>query len=450
MSQDTLARRITLLQATAINSTEMVGIGPFVVLNGVAAVMQGPWFLYAWLAGALLSFVDAMIWSELGATFPEAGGSYNFLKAGFGEKGGKLMSFLFTWQVLILAPLVMASAAIGFSQYATYLLPKMTPFMASLVQRLISGSVVILVVLLLYRKIETIGKISVAMWIGVLGTMAWVIGCGVAHGNFLEPIRHMNDNLVVNKAFAGALGYASVKTIYCYLGYYNVCHLGSEIKKPEVNIPRSMFISIGIIALLYFCMNVSVASVLPLGRIQASDYVVSEFTEYLLGTTAGIIVTVLILWVAFASVFSATLGYSRVPYAAAKDGAFFKVFARVHPTKHFPHVSLLFLGALGFIFSMLFKMKDVITAILAMRILVQFIAQGVGLLMLHRRKGRNFFKWHMPLFPLPVILAIAIWIVIFYSTGVQFMEAGLVATASGVVVYVAKQYYQRRLAQNTL
>lgn len=360
------------------------------------------------------------------------------------------MSFLFTWQVLILAPLVMASAAIGFSQYATYLLPKMTPFMASLVQRLISGSVVILVVLLLYRKIETIGKISVAMWIGVLGTMAWVIGCGVAHGNFLEPIRHMNDNLVVNKAFAGALGYASVKTIYCYLGYYNVCHLGSEIKKPEVNIPRSMFISIGIIALLYFCMNVSVASVLPLGRIQASDYVVSEFTEYLLGTTAGIIVTVLILWVAFASVFSATLGYSRVPYAAAKDGAFFKVFARVHPTKHFPHVSLLFLGALGFIFSMLFKMKDVITAILAMRILVQFIAQGVGLLMLHRRKGRNFFKWHMPLFPLPVILAIAIWIVIFYSTGVQFMEAGLVATASGVVVYVAKQYYQRRLAQNTL
>ncbi|PUZ23339.1 amino acid permease [Chitinophaga parva] len=450
MSQDTLARRITLLQATAINSTEMVGIGPFVVLNGVAAVMQGPWFLYAWLAGAFLSFVDAMIWSELGATFPEAGGSYNFLKAGFGEKGGKLMSFLFTWQVLILAPLVMASAAIGFSQYAAYLLPKMTPFTAGLVQRLISGSVVILVVILLYRKIETIGKISVAMWIGVLGTMAWVIGCGVAHGNFLEPIRHMNDNLVVNKAFAGALGYASVKTIYCYLGYYNVCHLGSEIKKPEVNIPRSMFISIGIIALLYFCMNVSVASVLPLGRIQASDYVVSEFTEYLLGTTAGIIVTVLILWVAFASVFSATLGYSRVPYAAAKDGAFFKVFARVHPTKHFPHVSLLFLGALGFIFSMLFKMKDVITAILAMRILVQFIAQGVGLLMLHRRKGRNFFKWHMPLFPLPVILAIAIWIAIFYSTGVQFMEAGLVATASGVVVYVAKQYYQRSLAQKTL
>ena len=79
-----LERRIGLLQATAINMTDMVGIGPFVVLSIVAQTMNGPWFLYAWIAGAVLSVIDANVWSQLGSAYPLAGGSYNFLKAGYG------------------------------------------------------------------------------------------------------------------------------------------------------------------------------------------------------------------------------------------------------------------------------------------------------------------------------------------------------------------------------
>jgi len=149
--------------------------------------------------------------------------------------------------------------------------------------------------------------------------------------------------------------------------------------------------------------------------------------------------------VAFASVFSATLGYSRIPYAAAQDGAFFKVFARLHPTKNFPYVSLLFLGAVAFIFSLLFKIKEVISAILAMRIMIQFIAQAVGLILLSRRQGRSFFKWHMPLYPLPVILAIMIWIGIFISTGLHMMLAGATVTMAGIVVYIIKSRLQKRM-----
>ena len=115
-------RRLGLLQATAINMTDMVGIGPFITLPMVIGMMNGPYFLYAWLAGAFLSFVDAMVWSELGAAFPKAGGSYNFLKETYGKEGlGKMMSFLFVWQTAIQAPLVVASGAIGFAQYLTYL-----------------------------------------------------------------------------------------------------------------------------------------------------------------------------------------------------------------------------------------------------------------------------------------------------------------------------------------
>lgn len=431
--QPKLERKISLLQATAINMTDMVGIGPFVVLSVVAEAMNGPWFLYAWIAGAVLSLIDATIWSQLGATYPQAGGSYNFLKEGYGSKWGKLMSFLFVWQTMIQAPLVIASAAIGFAQYFGYIVP-----LNEWQGKTISGGLVILIVVMLYRKIEAIGKISIFLWMGVLLIMTWIIGGGVFHGHFLQPVTHMNEGLQLNHAFAAALGFASVKSVYSYLGYYNVCYLGGEIINPQKNIPRSMFISIAGIALLYFFMNVSVASVLPLPQIQQSRFVVSEFVQQLSGSTAATIATVLILWVAFASVFSATLGYSRVPYAAASDGAFFKIFARLHPTKHFPHISLLFLGAIAFVFSLLFKLRDVIDAILAMRILIQFIGQGVGLLWLVKRKGKKHFAWRMPLYPLPVILAILIWGYIFFSTGEKMMMGGITVIVLGVLAYLIK------------
>lgn len=436
---EVLQRRLNLSQATAINMIDMVGIGPFITLPMVIAMMNGPWFLYAWLAGAALSFMDAMIWSELGAAFPRAGGSYQFLRETYGpSKAGRMMSFLFVWQTMIQAPLVIASAAIGFSYYFSFLIP-----LSGIAQKVLSGGVVILIIVLLYRKIESIGKISQVLWLGVIVTMFWVIGGGMAHGNFLEPIRNINSGLTVNYAFVTALGFASVKSVYSYLGYYNICHLGSEIKNPEKNIPRSMFISIAGITILYLLMNVSVVSVIPWQQAKDSHFVVSEFMQVLMGSTAAKIITCFILWVAFASVFSATLGYSRIPYAAAVDGQFFKVFSKLHPTKDFPYVSLLFLGAVAFIFSLLFKLSDVISAILAMRIIIQFIGQAVGLMLLHTRKGRKFFPFKMPLYPLPIIIAIALWIYILISTGSTLVQLALIIIMLGLIIFLVKSKMEK-------
>ena len=226
MSHPVLERRLGLGHATAINMTDMVGIGPFITMPMVIGMMNGPYFLYAWLAGAFLSIVDAMIWSELGAAFPKAGGSYNFLKEAYGKNGaGKMMSFLFVWQTMIQAPLVIASAAIGFAQYFSYLVP-----LTSFTEKTVSGTVVVLIIILLYRKIEAIGKISVFLWSGVIITMFWIIGGGIAHGNFLAPIKNINSGLTVDYAFVTAIGYASVKSVYSYLGYYNVS-FGKRDKK---------------------------------------------------------------------------------------------------------------------------------------------------------------------------------------------------------------------------
>jgi amino acid transporter len=440
VSTNHLTRRLGLFQSTVLNMIDMVGIGPFVTISIVISIMSGPWFLYAWVAGALLSMIDAMIWSELGAAYPLAGGSYNFLKEAYGRNGmGKMMSFLYIWQTIIQAPLVAASAAIGFSQYLGYLVE-----LQKWEQKAVSVAVIVFVTFLLYRRIDNIGKIGVLLWMGVVLTMAWIIFGGIAHGNIWQPVTKINEGCNLSSLFFVALGQDSVKTIYSYLGYYNVCHLGSEIKNPGQNIPRSMFISVAGIAVLYLAINISVTSVIPWQEIKHSqdsgqnNFIVSIFIEKLYGKNAATVATIMILWIALASLFAVMLGYSRVPYAAAADGSFFKIFARLHPTKNFPYISLLILAACGLIFSLLFKMRQIIDGILAMRIIVQFIGQGVGVMLLRKRNGTDHLPYKMPLYPAPVILAIIIWILIFLSTGWNIILYFFAVLTSGVVVYLIK------------
>ncbi|HRI24989.1 MAG TPA: APC family permease [Ferruginibacter sp.] len=436
MTAPKLQRSLGLFQSTVINMIDMVGIGPFVTLPIVMGLMGGM-FLYAWIAGAILSLVDAMIWSELGAAYPLAGGSYNFLKEAYGKDGmGRMMSFLYVWQTIMQAPLVAASAAIGFAQYLGYLVQ-----LSEWEQKAVSASVIVVVTILLYRKIDSIGRIAVLLWTGVILTMGWIIVGGIAHGNFLQPLKDINEGFSWAHLASFAFGQACIKSIYSYLGYYNVCHLGGEIKEPGKNIPRSMFISVIGIAILYIAMNTSVGSVISWQEVKqwqdagVNNFVVSTFIERLYGHMAANIATIMILWVTMASLFAVMLGYSRVPYAAANDGSFFKVFARLHPTRNFPYISLLVMAAFGFVFSLLFKMSDVISGILAMRIMVQFIGQAIGVLLLRKRNGTSSLPYKMPLYPLPVILVIAMWLFIFYSTGLKVINSFLIVFGSGLAVY---------------
>lgn len=221
--------------------------------------------------------------------------------------------------------------------------------------------------------------------------------------------------------------------MYSYLGYYNVCHIGAEIKDPEKNIPRSIMISITGIAIIYLLMQIVVLGVIPWQEAKDSQFIVSTFFERIYGHTSAIVATILILWIALASLFAVMLGYSRVPYAAAVDGNYFKIFARLHPTKNFPHISLLFLAATAFVFSLLFKLKEVITAIIVMRILIQFVSQAIGVILLHRKKEPLPFK--MILFPLPAFIAIIVWMFIFFSSGLPYIIGALGVIASGTIVY---------------
>ncbi|HVB87288.1 MAG TPA: APC family permease [Candidatus Dormibacteraeota bacterium] len=456
-----LVRGLGLIEATSLNMTFMVGIGPFVVIPFVIQIMHGgTQALVAWVAGAILAACDGCIWAELGAAMPEAGGSYVFLREAYGPKRwGHLLAFLYIWQTLFQGPLSVASGALGFADYSQYLVNRSSwlsrtigAFASGLrmnSSNIIAAVVLVAVIVLLYRRIGQIGKISVVFAVAVIGTILWIIWGGMAHFNAHRVFDFSSGGWNLSFFFFAALGHATVQTIYSYLGYYNVCNLGSEMKNPERNIPAAIFISILGITGLYLAMQVSILSVIPWQEAAKSKFIASTFIERAYGSHWATLATVLILITALGSVFSAMLGYSRVPYAAALDGNFLSVFARVHKKKHFPHVSLVALGLTAIVFSMAFSLISVIKAILAMRCLVQFAGQGIGLIVLHKRyaEGRwpgGRFPFRMWLYPLPVGIAIIGWIGIFISTGRVAIFASLAAAIAGILVYLTRARWARQ------
>ncbi len=446
-----LERGLGLVEATSLNMTFMVGIGPFVVIPAVIQAMGGPGSLLAWAAGAALALFDGCIWAELGAAMPQAGGSYVYLREAYGpERWGRLISFLFIWQTLFQGPLSIASGALGFANYSAYLAGRSSRLggaMAALGshgKNVIAGAIVVLVVVLLYRRITEIGRISVVFSVVVIGTILWIVCGGATHFDAHRAFDFSGRDWNLSWLLFAALGHGTVQTIYSYLGYYNVCNLGGEMKNPEKNIPRAIFISILGITALYLGMQVSILGVIPWREAGQSSFIASTFIERVYGSQWATLATALILVTALGSVFAAMLGYSRVPYAAALDGNFLSVFARVHPTKRFPYISLLALGAAAMLFSLLFSLFSVIRAILAMRCIIQFIGQGVGLILLRRRWGSQRMPFRMWLYPLPVAIAIIGWAGIFISTGRKPMLASLAAATAGVLVYLGRARWLRQ------
>ncbi len=444
--QQKLERGLGLLEATSLNMTFMVGIGPFVVIPMVIKAMGGPGSLLAWTAGAALALFDGCIWAELGAAMPQAGGSYVYLREAYGpERWGRLLSFLFIWQTLFQGPLSIASGALGFADYSTYLTGKSSRVAEAVAafgshgRNVIAAVIVLVVVALLYRRIAEIGRISIIFSTVVIGTILWIIFGGATH----VDAHHLFNSSATRWDFSpwlflAALGHGTVETVYSYLGYYNVCNLGGEMKNPEKNIPRAIFISILCITALYLAMQTSILAVIPAREAAEAQAIASLFIERLYGGRWASLVTALILVTALGSVFAAMLGYSRVPYAAAADGNFLSIFARLHPTKHFPYVSLLALGGAALIFCLALSLAQAIRSILAMRCIIQFIAQGVGLVLLRRRWAGARLPFRMWLYPLPVVIATVGWAGLFIATGKRPMLASLAAAAAGIVVYLGR------------
>ncbi len=434
-----LKREIGLWQGTALNVIDMVGIGPFVTLPLILAAMGGGRALGAWLLGALLAICDGLVTAELSATLPRAGGSYAFLNEAYGpNRWGRLISFLFLFQIVFSAPLSMASGAIGFSRYLKFVFPSIPDGWEAPVASVLC----VLVTLLLCRKIGAIGKFSVVLWVGVLATLGIVIALGLPHLKW-EALRfwaapvETAPGLPPPSGVFGGLGAALILAVYDYLGYYNICYLAEEVKEPTKTIPRVIVISILLVAVLYVLMNVSILSVLPAREAMASKATVSDFVAAVAGRPLAQVVTVLILWTAFASVFSLTLGYSRILWAAARDGNFFRPFARLHATGGYPVVALFALGGAAALFSFI-DLKKVVMAILSIRAVIPFMAQIVAALVLRRRLPDSARPFRMWLYPLPALVALVLWGFVLFSPEKGLRAAGVLVIGAGTIAFLVR------------
>ena len=449
---------------------DMIGVGPFITMPLVVAAMGGPQALLGWIIGALLAICDGLVWAELGAAMPGAGGSYVYLREIYGPRSlGRLVSFLFIWQLSFSAPLSIASGAIGFAKYAAYLVPSLEvqyaarewslqlPLLGTLrLGWVVAGTtilaigIVCLSMLMLYRRITQIGRISKFLWVGVMGTIGWIIFAGLTHFNSALAFSLPPDAFSLSRNFWLGLGSAMLIATYDYWGAYNVCFLGGELKDPGKTIPRAVLLSIVLVAGLYLLMNLSVLGVvdwreiIPAAQSNNKLYVFSVFMQRIYGTWAANLITGLIMLTAFASVFSLVLGYSRVPYAAALDGNYFKVFARVHPTYNFPHISLLALGGAGVLFCF-FPLADVISALVVIRILLQFLLQAVGVIVLRIRRPEMPRPFRMWLYPLPALLAIVgfTYIVGKRPDALKEIRYAAIILIVGLLIYFARAWRNR-------
>jgi amino acid transporter len=432
-----MERRFSLLHATALNMTNMIGIGPFITIPLLMSALGGPQAMLGWAVALIIVLCDGMVWSELGAAMPGSGGSFGYLRRGYGEqKVGRLMGFLFVWQFIFSGPLEIASGYIGFSQYLGYIWKGITAYQTMLV---VAG-LGVLNIALLYRRIKSIATITLTLWIGTIVTVIVVIVTGAMHFDHRVAFDFPPGAFTFSIGFLLGLGAASRVGVYDYLGYYDVCYIGDEVENPGRVIPRSILLSTVAVALIYVAINFSIIGVVPWREfVPASDhpqsnFVVSIFMERIFGAGIATVFTAMILWTAFGSVFALLLGYSRIPYAAARDGYFFKVFARLHPGGGFPSVSLVVLGLFAIVAGFA-SLGVVIDALITTRILVQFMGQ-IGAVTLLRRTAPDMPRpYRMWLYPVPSLIALLGWIFIFATTPVKVIAFGLGALLVGIVCF---------------
>jgi len=443
---DHLLRRFGLIHAIALNMTNMIGVGPFITIPLLMSALGGPQAMLGWVVAVVIAIPDGMVWSELGATLPGSGGSYVYLREAYGrETFGRLMAFLFIWQFILSGPLEIASGYIGFARYTGYIWRGIS----SGETLLVAVAVGVVNILLLYRRINSIAKITISLWIGTLLTTLAVIITGLMHFNFARAFDFPPGAFNFSFGFLFGLGAASRIGVYDYLGYYDICYIGDEVKNPGRTIPRSIIISVICVAIIYFAINLSLIGVVPWREFvpaeahPESNFIVSIFMEKIYGPKVATVFTAMVLWTAFGSVFALLLGYSRIPYAAAQDGYFFQVFARLHPAKNFPYISLVVLGIISIVCSF-FSLGIVIDALITTRILIQFMGQIFAVTLLRKQSPKTARPYRMWLYPLPSIVALVGWIFIFATTEWPVILLGLGTLALGAVCFFVWSWYTQR------
>jgi amino acid transporter len=401
--------------------------------------------------GAILAISDGLVFAELGAAIPASGGSYSFLRECFGrERWGRMLAWIFVWQFLFSGTLEIATSSIGMAGYTGFLWPKLSAFPWGV--KLLAATITAIAMLALYRKIQDIARLMLVLWIGMLLTAAWVIFTGMTHLNPRLLLDFPPGAWHFGLPFVLGLGNGTMLVMFNFLGYYQICYLGDEVKHPERVIPAAVIYSILMVTVIDFLISISFTGGVPWREMVkpgtlAFTAIGSVYMERMLGHWASTLMTLMIEFTAFAATYAMMLGYSRIPYAAALDGAFFRWFGELHPTRRFPHRALLLVGLLCIV-ACFFDLVQIITALMLARILSMFVAQIIGLLLYRKYRPGAPRPFRMWLYPLPALLALAGWLGIFVTPalqpgGWQYMAYAFGTIGTGFAVFLVLAWRKR-------
>lgn len=448
--QGRLPRRLGRLNAVSINMSNMVGTGPFITVPAILATLGGPQSLIAWGVGALLAIADGLVFAELGSAIPASGGSYIFLRECLGRnRWGHMMAWIFVWQFLFSGTLEIATSSIGMAEYTGFLWPKLITYRWGV--KLLAAAITAAAMLALYKKIQDIARLMLVLWIGMLLTAAWVIITGATHLNPKLLFDFPPGAWHIGLPFMLGLGNGTMLVMFNFLGYYQICYLGDEVKQPERVVPFGVIFSILLVAAIDFLISVSFTGVVPWREMiqpgsQAFNAIGSVYMERVGGRGASALMTIMVEVTAFAATYAMILGYSRIPYAAALDGAFFPWFAKLHPSKLFPHRSLLLVGCLVIV-ACFFDLVQIITALMLARILSMFVAQILGLLVYRKFRPDAPRPFRMWFYPFPALFALVGWLGVFVTPALEpggwlFMAYAFGTIGTGFAAYLTWAWWK--------
>src|SRR5215831_17989127 len=278
----------------------VVGAGIFITIPPMLEKLPGPYALLGWIGAGALILVDGLIWSELGAALPGSGGTYLYLLESYGPKRwGRPMAFLFIWQFLISGPLEIGSGLIAIALFAPSLHPELAAWCANpalnwkwqfgewegkpLViafgpARALALAIGGVILFLLYRRITILGKLTVTFWLGVLAVIAWILVEGWSRFDPSVAFDWPERPGANSGEFSLLLGGTMILAMYSYLGYYNICYVGDEVRDPGRTIPRAVLLSAALVVVLFVGLHLAMLGVVSWREVPTGEKDLDSFS----------------------------------------------------------------------------------------------------------------------------------------------------------------------------
>jgi basic amino acid/polyamine antiporter, APA family len=392
-----LARRLGLGTATALVVGEVIGVGIFLTPAGMARSLGSPfWLLVVWLTMGAGAIGGALCYGALAARYPEAGGSYIYLKEAYGPR----MAFLYGWLSLFVTdPGLTAMLAVGLANYVAYLVP----LSSWEVKGVAVAAITILAIVNMLGVALGSGTLRalVALNLGLLCFLIiWGLLMGRGDWSNLTPFwtqRPGSDPLMP------AIGFALVGAFIAYAGWWDVSKLAGEVSDPERTLPRALILGVSIVTVVYIAVSVVFLYLVPPARLTADDTVFAAMAgEALLGRAGGVCFTWIVMISASGSLAAVLMAFPRVYYAMARDGLFLASAAAVDARWGTPARSIAIQAVLASVLALSGTFNQILDYFMVPTI--AFVALTVGAVFVLRRPAVGRPALATPGFPVSPLL----------------------------------------------